>query len=311
MVSVAILLVMSTIVYASMRNAIQFQKLLSARDETIRTARAAMSKLTRDFQLSYLTFNTQSATVYQTVFVGLDEDPSQVFFNSMNHQRMYLDSRECDQTEITVWAEEAPDGHGSGYVLYHREAPRIDELPDEDGRVWPLAYNVRAFHLRYLDPLTGNWTASWDTRKTETFYRYPRAVEIGLVLIAPDPDDETGEATVDVPFLDTVIVEYSERMPNTRQLSTLTPEAQAAAAAGGLSAFPPGTVGGKGGMWGAGPNGASSGYTAGALMGGGASLGTSTPTAPTGGGGGGNRPNGGGIPGAPPGFKPPPRGGGN
>jgi prepilin-type N-terminal cleavage/methylation domain-containing protein len=282
MVSVSILLVMSAIVYASMNNAIQFQNLLSARDETIRTARAAMAKLTRDFQLAYLTFNTTSVNVYQTVFVGLDEDPSKVFFTSLNHQRMYLNSRECDQTEITVWTEQSPPEKGQGYVLFHREAPRIDELPDEQGRIWPLAYNVRAFHLRYLDPLTQQWTTEWDTRKTETLYRYPRAVEIGLVLIAPDPNDLTGESTVDVPFLDTVIVEYSERIPSRNQLSTLTPEAQAAAAQGGLTAFPPGTVGGRGGMWGAGATGASSGYTAGALMGGGMS-GMSTPTAPTGG----------------------------
>ncbi len=294
MVSVSILLVMSTIVYASMRNAIQFQHLLSMRDETVRTARAAMSKLTRDFQLSYLTFNTTSVNVYQTVFVGLDEDPSKVFFTTLNHQRMYLDSRECDQAEVSVWAEPSPPERGKGFVLYHRESPRIDEYPDEQGRIWPLAYNVRAFHLRYLDPLTQQWTAEWDTRKTETFYRYPRAVEIGLVLIAPDPDDPTGEGTVDVPFLDTVIVEYSERIPNPRQLSTLTPEAQAAAAQGGITAFPPGMVGGKGGMWGAGANGGSSGYTAGMLMGGGMS-GMSTPVAPTGGGGGGGaRPSGGG-----------------
>lgn len=300
MVSVAILLVMSTIVYAAMRNAIQFQNLLSMRDETIRTARAAMSKLSRDFQLAYLTFNTSSVNVYQTVFVGMDDDPSKVFFSSLNHQRMYLNSRECDQTEITVWAEPAPAGHGSGFVLYHREAPRIDELPDEGGRIWPLAYNVRGFHLRYFDPLTQSWTNEWDTRKSETLYRYPRAVEIGLVLIAPDPDDLTGESTIDVPFLETVIVEYSERIPTRNALSTLTPEAQAAAAQqGGLTSFPPGMVGGKGGMQGAGSTGASSGYTAGALtgMGGG---GSSTPMpgggskGAAGGGGGAGGPRGGG-----------------
>lgn len=310
MVSVAILLVMSTIVYASMRNAIQFHQLLSQRDETIRTARAAMSKLSRDFQLAYLTFNTQSVNVYQTVFVGLDDDPSQVFFTTLNHQRMYLDSRESDQAEVTVWAERAPKGHGQGYVLYHRESGRVDEEPDEGGRVWPLAYDVRAFHLRYLDPLSNKWVTEWDTRKTETLYRYPRAVEIALVLIAPDPDDPSGEATVDVPFLETVPVEYAERIPNPRAMSTLSPEMQQQYAAGGLTQFPPGTVGGKGGVWGAGANGASSGYSGGLTGMGGASNsgGGGNPAA-----GGGNVPPGGVAPGNPRGGGPKgggPRGGG-
>ena len=115
-------------------------------------------------------------------------------------------------TEITVWAERNMDR--PGYTLYHREAPRIDEEPDEDGVVWPLAHNVRSFRLRYLDQVSGEWKDEWDTRSADTPYRLPRAVEIGLVLIAPDPEDPTGQRTVDVPFLATVNVEYAPRMPN-------------------------------------------------------------------------------------------------
>ena len=217
MVSIAILLIMSAIVFESLHNSVEFHNLLDQRDETIRTARVAMSKLTRDLQLAYLTPNKLAVNSYQTVFVGLDEEPSKLFFASLNHQRLYLDSRECDQTEITVWAEEAPQDHGKGYVLYHREAPRIDEEPAEDGGIWPLAYNVRSFQLRYLDQQSNSWQPSWDTRSATTPYRLPRAVEIALVLIAPDPSDPSGEDTVDVPFLETVLLEYAPRLPNPSQ----------------------------------------------------------------------------------------------
>ncbi len=217
MVSIAILLIMSAIVFQSMHNSVEFHNLLEMRDETIRTARVAMSKLTRDLQLAYLTPNKLAPNSYQTVFVGMDEDPSKLFFASLNHQRMYLDSRESDQTEITVWAEDAPEDRGRGYVLYHRESPTIDEEPAEGGTIWPLAYNVRSFHLRYLDQQNGEWQTSWDTRSATTPYRLPRAVEIALVLIAPDPEDPTGEDTVDVPFLETVILEFAPRLPNPSQ----------------------------------------------------------------------------------------------
>ncbi|MEZ4236784.1 MAG: type II secretion system protein GspJ [Myxococcota bacterium] len=80
--------------------------------------------------------------------------------------------------------------------------------------VWPIAYNVRSFSLRYLDQATTEWKTEWDTRSADTPYRLPRAVEIGLVLIAPDPEDESGERTVDVPFLSRVVLEYAERIPN-------------------------------------------------------------------------------------------------
>lgn len=269
MVAIAILLIMSAIVFESLHNSVEFHNLLEARDETIRTARVAMSKLTRDLQLAYLTPNKLAVNSYQTVFVGLDDDPSKLYFASLNHQRLYLDSRECDQTEITVWAEDAPRDHGQGYVLYHREAPRIDDEPAEDGHVWPLAYNVRSFHLRYLDQQNGEWQTSWDTRSATTPYRLPRAVEIGLVLIAPDPADTSGQDTIDVPFLETVLLEYAPRMPNPSQ-----PPVNFSAA-------------GLGGLGGTGFNGLSSGpITGGAFMGMGGSSGGGKGNTPTRGGGG-------------------------
>jgi hypothetical protein len=188
---------------------------------------------------------------YRTVFVGMDEEPDKLYFASLNHQRLYLNSRESDQTEITVWAEDAPDDMGHGYVLYHREAPRIDEEPDEDGVIWPLAYNVRSFRLRYLDQQSQEWRDEWDTRSAETPYRLPRAVEIGLVLIAPDPEDPNRERTIDVPFLTTVVLEYAARIPNANDPMALLNSGSAAglgtlggfggAGAGGLGA---GTIGG-------------------------------------------------------------------
>lgn len=214
MVAMGILLIMSAVVFESLRNSIEFHNLLAARDETVRTARAAFDRITRDLQLAYLTPNRGVPDRFQTVFVGLDEEPSKVFFATLNHQRLYLDSRECDQAEVTIWAEQAREEVGHGYVLFHRESPRIDQYPDEQGTVWPLAYNVRTFRLRYLDQATGEWKKEWDTRSADTPYRLPRAVEIGLVLIAPDPEDRTGEATVDVPFLEQVVIEYAERMPS-------------------------------------------------------------------------------------------------
>lgn len=235
MVAIVILLVMSAIVAESLRNSIQFHNLLSDRDGTVRTARVALSRLKRDIQLAYLTPNRTVPDRFQTVFVGLDEEPDKLFFATLNHQRLYINSREADQTEVTVWAEASEDG--PGYTLFHREAPRIDEEPDEQGVVWPLAYNVRSFRLRYLDQQDQEWKEEWDTRAADTPYRLPRAVEIGLVLIAPDPSDPKGESTVDVPFLTTVVLEYAQRLPGPGEAFTpMSLGGVAGAGANGLGA---------------------------------------------------------------------------
>ncbi|MEN0062650.1 MAG: type II secretion system protein GspJ [Myxococcota bacterium] len=211
MVATVVLLVMAMIIAESLRNSVIFDQELSTRDQTIRTARVVMSKLKRDLQLAYLTPQDNGANLdrYRTVFVGFNDEPDKLFFASLNHQRMYLDTRESDQTEITVWCE--PSNEGDGYTLFHREGPRIDEEPDEQGTIWPLAYNVRSFSVRYLDQQDAEWKDEWDTRASDTPYRLPRAVEIALVLIAPDPEDE--DDTIDVPFVTQVMLEWAPRLP--------------------------------------------------------------------------------------------------
>ncbi|MCB9674194.1 MAG: prepilin-type N-terminal cleavage/methylation domain-containing protein [Alphaproteobacteria bacterium] len=209
-VAIAVLLVMSLIVYQSLASSIEFNQLLSKRDATTRTARATLSKLRREIQLAYLTPSREAVETVQTVFVGMDEEPDKLYFATLAHQRLYVDSRESDQAEITVWAESSPRDVGDGYILYHRESPRVDHEPGEGGRVYPLAYNVRSFNVRYLDPQTNEWRDEWDTRNTDTLYRLPRAVEIGLVLIAEDPDDP--DRTIDVPFLSRFTLNYAQNL---------------------------------------------------------------------------------------------------
>lgn len=209
-VAVTVLLVMSLVVYQSLSSSIEFNELLAKRDGTTRSARATMSTLRRQLQLAYLTPSRTATETARTVFVALDEDPDRLFFATLAHQRLYMDSRESDQAEVTVWAESSPREVGRGYILFHRESPRVDHEPAEGGRVYPLAYNVRSFNLRYLDPQTNEWRTEWDTRDTDTFYRLPRAMEIGLVLIAEDPDDD--RRTIDVPFLSRFTVVYGQRL---------------------------------------------------------------------------------------------------
>jgi type II secretory pathway pseudopilin PulG len=237
MIALGIVVVIATIGWASVRDAIALNDALAINDDTTRSARVSMDRLRRELQLAYLTPHrvgdpwglgagnpndplaqafgaaAQQPVVtgeptYQTLFVGQNDDPDTLWFATLAHQRLYKNSRECDQAEITVWAERARREQGVGHVLFHRESQRIDGKPDEDGRIWPLAYNVRSFNLRYLDNQTFEWFDEWDTRTADTPYRLPRAVQIGLVLLAPDPDDE--DRTIEMPFLTTVPLQYAE-----------------------------------------------------------------------------------------------------
>jgi len=207
--AISILLLMTTIGWSAIMGSVQMNDALSQRDETVRAARVAMSTMRRELQTAFLTENIIAANQYRTVFVGEDGDPDTLYFASFSHKRMYQDSRESDQTELTWWVERGDsDVTGEGDVLYHREALRIDEEPDRGGRIAPLAYHVDSFNLRYLHPVTGEWVDEWDTRNADHRNMLPRAVQIGLVLLAPDPDDP--DRTVKAPFLTTVMLEYAD-----------------------------------------------------------------------------------------------------
>lgn len=210
MVAISLIVFMSFAAYVLLDSSIETREVLSERDEVTRAARVTLGKLRRELQLAFLTKSVGAINTYKTVFVGLDENPDRLVFTSLAHQRLYRDSRECDQTELTWWADDAANG-SEGYTLFHREAARVDEEPDKGGVIYPLAYNVRSFNVRYLDGKTDEWVDSWDTRGVDQTERLPRAVQVGLVLILNEEDNGTMHP-IDVPVVTTVLLHYADRL---------------------------------------------------------------------------------------------------
>ena len=214
MVAVAILVVIGTVVMTTVRNTLKARDLLAAGDTANQAARVALSRLGRELQLAYLTSHTTAVNTYRTVFVSRNEDPADsLWFATLAHRRLYANSHECDQAEVTLWPEDDPESRGL-LVLLHRESLRIDEKPDEGGTILPLAHGVRRFDLRFLDSKTGEWKEEWSSTGTETPERLPRAVKIVLVLATPDPEDE--DVLEDSSWVTTVLLEYAA--PMTRSL---------------------------------------------------------------------------------------------
>lgn len=208
-VALAILALIAGLTFSTVASAINTRDMLEADDAVNQSARVAMSRIRRDLALAYLTTNTSAVNTYRTLFVGQNGDPDRVWFASLAHQRLYRGARESDQTEITYWTEDDPDTRGA-MVLLRREAPRIDQEPERDGVIAPLAYDVTSFEVRYLDSQTNEWREEWDTTGSETPNRLPRAAQVSLTLLAPDPDDE--EKTVERSFMTTVMLEFATRL---------------------------------------------------------------------------------------------------
>lgn len=229
-VALGVLAVIGAMSFGAMTNSLQAREFLEEEQRFARNADTALTRISRHLELAWLTEHTTAVNTFQTVFIGKDgDDLDEVWFASLGHQRRYRDSREGDQTEITLWTEDDPENDGD-YVLLMREAQRIDEKPDEDGVITPLAHGVRRFELRYLDPTTGEWTDDWDTTGADQPNRLPRVATITLVLSAPDPDDP--DATVPVTFVRSVRLAFAKTLNRDAAAWSQALDAEDAAAGG-------------------------------------------------------------------------------
>lgn len=207
MVAVGILAFIGSISFVTIRNASETANALEMDGKVDETVRIVLETLRREISLAYLTPSTQAINTYRTVFVAKDEDPDRLWFTSLSHHRIYQDSRECDQTEITLWTEPDPEERGA-YVLLHREAPRIDNEPDVGGVIYPLAYKVKSFDLRFLNSDKNDWQKEWDTNSAETPNTLPRAVQVVLVLLTPNLEDP--EELVEKTYASTILLTFGK-----------------------------------------------------------------------------------------------------
>jgi len=205
-VALAIMAMIGAISAGTLATSIEALDAIEEAGGSTRTARIAMRRITRALELTHLTKNKGAINTYQTVFVGKDDgDEDLLWFSTLAHHRKIRDSRQCDQTEITLFLEEDPDQDDAN-VLFIRESPRIDQYPDKGGRPMPLARGVTRFDLRYLDGVSGEWKDEWDTNSVETPYRLPRAVQIILELTSPDPNSDDDDDFVTSSYVRTVML---------------------------------------------------------------------------------------------------------
>jgi general secretion pathway protein J len=208
-VALAVLSLIAVLTFSTVASALNTRDLLEEEDEVNQSARIAMARIRKDLSLAYLTTNTSAVNTYQTLFVTQNSNPDRLWFAALSHQRLYRGARECDQTEITLWTEEDPNTPGA-LVLMRREAPRIDQAPERDGAIEPLAYKVKGFDVQLLDPQSNEWKQEWDTTGVDQAGRLPRAARVTLTLLAPDPDDS--DKTVERPYMTTVMLAFGPHL---------------------------------------------------------------------------------------------------
>ncbi len=186
MVAVAILAMVSVLIYGAFDGLNRGKKNLGRLNDRYHQGRAALERMSLELSSAFLSQHqppTEQQIRRLTIFAGSTGSPAdRLDFTSFSHRRLMHDAHESDQNEISYFG--SPDPNVSGKIdLARREASIIDIDPKRGGEVNVLVDDIELFDLRYLDPMTGMWTETWDTMQaTGQPNRLPLEVKITLVL---------------------------------------------------------------------------------------------------------------------------------
>ncbi len=189
MIAVAILGLITVTVWGT------FSQMITARarmDEGLdrnHTMTMAVERMARELSQAFVSTHQNpnpSLQVVGTAFEGIDHgDRDRINFTSFSHQRLYRDAHESDQNELSYFIMRHPTEDYD--ILARRESPRIDDRPEEGGRVEILLEDVEEFDLEYLDSTTGQWVREWSTTQAAGQpNRLPIQVKIRVVVAHPE-----------------------------------------------------------------------------------------------------------------------------
>ena len=186
LVAIGVLAMISTLIYGAFAQMRLSKQGIQKMNDRYREGRLAISRISRDLQAAYLSGHKpidESIVVVKTSFIGTRGTPAdRLDFNTFANMRLDRDSHESDQAEITYFGSEDPEER-SIIDLARRISTHPDLEPQRGGRVEVLATDIDLFDLEYLDPLTGEWSETWDTTQAiGQADRMPLQVRVILVL---------------------------------------------------------------------------------------------------------------------------------
>jgi general secretion pathway protein J len=188
MVSIAILSIVSTMIWQAFSQTSRNKRIVEEEADRYHVISTALDRMAREISMAFVSTHVNDSIgliAVRTAFVGTDRSSGdRLDFTSFSHQRLYRDAHESDQNELSYFVTRDPE-NGQQRVLARREQNRIDDRPEEGGRVQILVENIENFQLEYYENLTGEWKRTWDTTQIASEpNRLPYQVKI--ILTVPD-----------------------------------------------------------------------------------------------------------------------------
>ncbi|MFH0800575.1 MAG: type II secretion system protein GspJ [Pseudomonadota bacterium] len=213
MVSVGILGLIMTLVWASSSQSFNAKRRIETRSDIYHQGTVALRKLTDDITVAFLAVRAGQAPLAvaapaggqpplplptpapatsgpstKTFFIGMDKgEHDEVRFTSLSHLRLFKNAKESDQCKVEYSVATSAEDPGK-LDLLRSEDVWLDATTDVKTRGIPIAENIKSFNLEYYDIRTREWRKEWDAEKGDWRGLLPMAVRVSLTF--QDPDDE-------------------------------------------------------------------------------------------------------------------------
>jgi general secretion pathway protein J len=200
LIAIAILAIISTLVWGSFARVFESQEVVTRIQERYHGVRLALSRMAREISMAFIyecrELNTSTGERrYQTIFkVDPASQVDRITFSSFSHLRMTRDVNESDQNVLSYFAREDPDD-ADVTNLVRSEKVRIDGDPEEEGNVMILCHDIESLHFKMWDRKKKDWVEEWDCSQVEHLNQLPHLVRISLSAM-DENDQELNVSTI-------------------------------------------------------------------------------------------------------------------
>lgn len=182
MISVAVLTLISVLIYGAFATINRGRQSASQLSERYRIGRVAMDRMAHELQSAYISAHIAALPQLITRVTAFTGRSSRVDFNAFAHRRLMKDAHESDQCELSYFT--GGNAKKSNQTdLLRREQVIPDDQPAKGGVVNVMVDDIDTFQIKFLDPMSGLWTDTWDSTSTAAqLGRLPLQVEIYLAI---------------------------------------------------------------------------------------------------------------------------------
>lgn len=166
MVAMTIFAVVASLLYGGFAQTARVKERVESQLEREHEIRSGLERMAQELTTAYTSNQrniNEALRTMQTGFVAKEQGSNtKLYFSSFSHRRLYRNAHESDQNELAYFVTADPE-ETTQDVLARREQRRVDEDLEKGGQIQVLIRNVRGFEIQFFDPLTKEWTTSWDT----------------------------------------------------------------------------------------------------------------------------------------------------